>query len=572
MKDWIKPYINLYKGRIILSLFFGILGIGSGAMLLFTSGYLISKSSLRPENIMIVYVPIVAVRAFSIGRAVFLYLEKLVSHDLVLRVLANMRKRLYHILEPQALFLRSKYQTGDLLGVLSDDIEHLQDLYIRTVLPGALGVFVYGIIVFVFSWFDIVFGLMMIFMLGILVFLVPMISFHRMKKHHATMKQQRSTLYQYLTDAIFGLTDWQASGRSEEFLSMYDQKDAEMVSTKRKEQQWHYIRDAFIQLVIGLVIIATIIWAGAQANMDTFVPTIIASFTLMMFSITEALMPLSDSLELVPSYTESLQRIKQVEDSDFVTGDENTQELDWIEGENADLEIKDLHYHYPNSPDVLKGIHLNIPTGSKVALLGRSGAGKSTLLKLIAGVLEPSSGSIIIDGKEMQSSYLSQAVSVLNQKPHLFSTTLANNIRIGRPKASHGEILQAADQAQLSSLISSLPDGMDTPMLEMGHRFSGGERQRVAFARVLLQNAPIIIVDEATIGLDPRNEFDLLETMLDATKGKTVIWITHHLAGVEAMDQIVFLEDGQISMQGSHEELMKTEEHYRKLFAMDQGS
>src|SRR5690625_4541150 len=114
MKDWIQPYIKSNKGRIILSLFFGLLGIGSGAMLLFTSGYLISKSSLRPENIMIVYVPIVAVRAFSIGRAVFLYLEKLVSHDLVLRVLAKMRAKLYHILEPQALFLRSRYQTGDL--------------------------------------------------------------------------------------------------------------------------------------------------------------------------------------------------------------------------------------------------------------------------------------------------------------------------------------------------------------------------------------------------------------------------------------------------------------------------
>jgi len=571
MKDWIQPYIKSNKGRIILSLFFGLLGIGSGAMLLFTSGYLISKSSLRPENIMIVYVPIVAVRAFSIGRAVFLYLEKLVSHDLVLRVLAKMRAKLYHILEPQALFLRSRYQTGDLLGVLSDDIEHLQDLYIRTVLPGFLGVLVYGIIIFVFGWFDLTFALMMAFMLGILVFLVPMISFHKMKKHHATIKQQRSTLYQHLTDAIFGLTDWQASGRSEEFLKTYNDHDQEMLRTKRNEQQWHYFRDALIQLIIGIVIIATIIWAGAQANMETFAPTIIAAFTLMMFSITEALMPMSDSVELIPSYTEAIQRIEQVEKNNSVSKHDK-QTSDSFSGISSDLNIKNLSYRYPNSnEDVIKDLNLKIPTGTKVAVLGRSGAGKSTLLKLIAGALDPSSGSITIGGQAVQGSYLAKAVAVLNQKPHLFSTTLANNIRIGKPDASHEEVLQAADRAQLSSLIASLPEGIDTPMLEMGHRFSGGERQRVAFARVLLQDTPIIIVDEATIGLDPRNEFELLQTMLEATEGKTVIWITHHLAGVEEMDEVIFLEDGKISMQGSHEELLQTEEHYRRLYAMDQG-
>src|SRR5690625_185143 len=177
MKEWLHPYLKLYKGKIALSLFFGILGVGSGAMLLFMSGYLISKSALRPENIMIVYVPIVAVRAFSIGRAVFLYVEKLASHDLVLRILAKMRVKLYKIVEPQALFLRSRYQTGDLLGVLSDDIEHLQDLYLRSIIPAVLGLTIYTIMIAVFGIFDITFSIMMALMLGVIVFLVPFISF-----------------------------------------------------------------------------------------------------------------------------------------------------------------------------------------------------------------------------------------------------------------------------------------------------------------------------------------------------------------------------------------------------------
>src|SRR5690625_6167462 len=145
MREWVLPYLKQYKSRMSLSLVLGILGIGSGAMLLFVSGYLISKSSLRPENIMVVYVPVVAVRAFSIGQAVFLYAEKLVSHDLVLRTLENMRRKLYQIVEPQALFLRSRYQTGDLLGVLSDDIEHLQDLYLRSIIPAVMCLTIYTI-------------------------------------------------------------------------------------------------------------------------------------------------------------------------------------------------------------------------------------------------------------------------------------------------------------------------------------------------------------------------------------------------------------------------------------------
>src|SRR5690625_7819471 len=145
--DWISTYIKQFKGKMSLTVLFGFLGIASGAMLLFISGYLISKSALRPENIMIIYVPIVSVRAFSIGQAVFPYLERLFSHNIVLTILAKYRRRLYDLLEPQALFLQSRYQTGDLLSVLSDDIERLQDFYIRTLFPSLMGIFIYTIFI-----------------------------------------------------------------------------------------------------------------------------------------------------------------------------------------------------------------------------------------------------------------------------------------------------------------------------------------------------------------------------------------------------------------------------------------
>lgn len=570
MKEWITPYLNQFKGRILLSVLLGIIGVGSGAMLLFVSGYLISKSALQPVNIMVVYVPIVAVRAFSIGQAVFVYLEKLVSHDLVLRILEKMRTKLYHIVEPQALFLRSRYQTGDLLGVLSDDIEHLQDFYIRTIFPSLLGLVVYTILVIVVGSFNWTFAIIMALMLGVIVFLVPLISLFIAKRHHTSLKRNRNKLYQLLTDAIFGLTDWQASGRTEEFLTETASQDSKIIETEQKIQRWHYIRDAIVQLFIGLTVIAMLIWASLESGQGNISPTVIAAFTLMIFSITDALAPLSDAVEHVPSYVDSIHRIKRIEETDLPLN--YSEDVDWIDSEEATLNIKHLSYNYPNhSKLVLNDLSLHVPSGKKIAILGRSGTGKSTLLKLLAGGLTPIAGDITINGKEMHSGLLSKAVSVLNQKPHLFSTSIENNIRIGRPDATDEEVRQAADQAQLGSLIDSLPEGIHTQMQEMGNRFSGGEKQRIAFARVLLQNAPIILVDEATIGLDPKTEHALIKTMLSATKGKTVIWVTHHLAGVEEMDEVIFLDNGRITMQGNHIDLLYGNEHYQKLYEMDQA-
>ena len=234
MSSWIKTYIQQNKGRMTVTIFLGLLGVSSGAMLLFISGYLISKSALRPENVMAVYVPIVATRAFSIGQAVFHYLERLVGHDVVLRILEKMRTKLYRIVEPQALFFRSRFQTGDMLGVLSEDIEHLQNLYLRTIFPSILALVVYSIFVVVIGAFDVVFALIAACMLAIIVFLLPFVSLLLMKQHHVTLKQGRSRLYQQLTDAVFGLSDWQASGRKDEFIDKYVEQNAQLLKTEKE--------------------------------------------------------------------------------------------------------------------------------------------------------------------------------------------------------------------------------------------------------------------------------------------------------------------------------------------------
>ncbi|WP_144561276.1 thiol reductant ABC exporter subunit CydC [Bacillus mycoides] len=573
MNNWIGPYIKQNKGRMTLTLILGLLGISSGAMLLFISGYLISKSSLQPENIMAVYVPIVATRAFSIGQAVFHYVERLVGHDVVLRILEKMRTKLYRIVEPQALFLRSRFQTGDVLGVLSEDIEHLQNLYLRTIFPSILALAVYSIFVVILGAFDWMFALIAGSMLAVIVFLLPFVSLFMMKQQHVRLKQGRNRLYQQLTDAVFGLSDWQASGRTTEFVKEYTEQNVQLVKIEKKMKRWHHIRDGIIHLIVGIVVISMIIWTGNQAGSGQIAPTVIAAFILMTLSITNALIPVSDAIDRIPSYVESAHRLHNVESAIVAEERRETceEEIGFVPM-NVEIELNNVSYHYPESNElVLKDISLHIKAGKKIAILGRSGTGKSTLLKLLTGALSPINGQVLLNGKLAHMNLLSKYISVLNQKPHLFDTTIGNNVRIGRPEASDQDIWKALEQAQIASHIQSLPNGLQTKMHEMGKRFSGGERQRVAFARTLMQEAPIIVLDEPTIGLDPKTEVALLETMFAATKDKTVIWVTHHLMGIEHADEIIFLDGGQIVMQGSHKQLLMSNEKYRKLYEMDIG-
>lgn len=568
MHEWVFPYVKQNKGRVLLTVFVGLLGITSAAMLLFISGYLISKSALRPENIMIIYVPIVSVRAFSIGQAVFPYLERLFSHNIVLTILAKYRRRLYDILEPQALFLQSRYQTGDLLSVLSDDIERLQDFYIRTLFPSLIGLVVYTVFIIVIGSFNLLFMLLIGTMLGIIVFLMPLLSYYMMRKRHQTMKEAKGKLYRRITDAMFGQLDWLVSGRTDEIVTEVAKTNEQYIQVERNINQWHHIRDAFLRLVSSLVIIAIMIWASLQVGQDAFSPTVIAAFVLMTFSIVDALLPMSDAVEEVPIYQDALKRMNELQ---------NAEQPEQLDGsihalEHPQIDVKNVSYRYAEGqPKIINQLSLTIQPGEKIAILGKSGAGKSTLLKLLAGVILPDKGDIVIADQTMHKSYLAKAVSVLNQKPHLFHTTIANNVRIGRQSATDEEVVAALEKAQMMELINKLPDGIHTQMEEMGKRFSGGERQRIAFARILLQDTPILLMDEPTTGLDAHTERDLIETILQAASHKTIIWVTHRLAGARLMDDIIFLRDGKINFRGSHEKLYKMNDYYRTLYEMDRG-
>lgn len=567
MDSWILSYIKQFKGRMSLSVLFGFLGVASGAMLLFVSGYLISKSSLRPENVMVVYVPIVSVRAFSIGQAVFPYLDKIVGHDVVLRILAEYRKRLYDNLEGDALAIQSKYQTGDLFHVLSEDIERLQDFYLKTLFPSVIGIVIYTIIIIVVGMFDVFFMLFLIALLGIIVFLIPYISYVKMKQKYTEQKEKRTTFYRHMTDAMFGQLDWLVSGRWKELEKNFLQEHHHLQATEKQIDRWHHIRDASGRFIGGVVIVVMMVWANKMVGEEALTPTLIAAFVLMTFSIIDALLPLSEAVEEVPMYVDTVNRIESFMQKNET---ETANKID-VNIMRPTIHLQDIAFRYEATSDkVMDGLNMTIAPGEKIALLGKSGAGKSTVLKLLAGLVEPNEGKVLLNDTPMDKGYLANAVAVLNQKPHLFHTSIANNIRIGRQDATEEEIIAVLEKVQLMDMIAKLPDGIHTNVDELGQRFSGGERQRIAFARVLIQETPIILLDEPTTGLDPKTERDLLKTFVEAAEEQTLILVTHHLIGAQWMNHIVFLEDGNIKMEGSHEQLLQTNNYYRTLYAMDE--
>ncbi|WP_155215923.1 thiol reductant ABC exporter subunit CydC [Terrilactibacillus tamarindi] len=570
MKEWFVDYIRRYWRRFIVILIVSLLAVLCGAALMYTSGYLISKAALRPENVLMIYVPIVAVRTFGIGRAVIQYIARLISHDATLRILSEMRIQLYKRLEPRALLIRSKVRTGNILGLLSDDIEHLQDVYLRTIFPSIVALSVYFIVIFSIGWFSLSFALIMAIYLFVLIILFPIISLWMTKKKSQKINRQRNHLYQNLTDAVLGVTDMMISGRSHEFIHQHEKEENEITKVTSTLHSMSRLREFMSQGIIGLIVVSMIVWSSGMVNTHQIPGTLIAAFVLVVFTLSEIFIPVSESIEKISQYQTSLKRL--VETSHFET-EESKNELDHIMNpDKVTIRLDHVYFRYDNESEwTIHDLNLSIKQGEKIALIGRSGAGKSSLIKLIYGALKPEKGLLTLNGIPAThfGEKMSDFVSVLNQTPYLFDTTIRNNIRLGDQLASEDEIKRAAKRAKLDEYIDSLPLGYQSVVDEMGENFSGGQRQRLALARVLLQNTSIVLMDEPTVGLDPSTEKDLLDTMFEAMKGKTLIWVTHHLVGADKMDKVIFIEDGKIEMQGHHRELMSKNERYRRLYQLD---
>lgn len=599
---WVRPFFARYKKPLAAAIALSILAYAFAAGLMFTSGYLISGSATLPASVLMMHLALIAVRVFGLGKPALQYLERLTSHDWILRVTSSLRLRLYQSLEGQVGLGRAARRTGDVLGLLSEDLFHLQNMYLRCMLPTVAAWLLWLIATIALGAFSLPVALGMFVLLGIQTVLLPLIAVLTGGVRRMRMKAMKNEMYAELTDNVLGVADWVFSGRSDEYLARHLASHNRLRELQRRESRAAHWRDMAGQVLFGLIAAMLLLWAGLQFGGEAAVDVssaanYIAAFVLCFFPLIEAFAPVPAAALDAVSHADSIGRLNELPDPVGNWGDVGSSSSGkpgkGAKGEGKDesadapqndellrapktfgVRLENVAFAYPGADrPVLNGLDLEIPQGQRIAVLGRSGAGKSTLAGLIRGDLVPQEGRVTIGGVDasMLGDAMPRYIGIIQQNTYLFNDTLLANLRVGNPNATEEDAWRVLDQVGLRQMVERLPQGLATMVDEAGKRFSGGERHRIALARVLLQDAPIVILDEPTVGLDPITEHALLNTLFEALAGRTIIMVTHHLRGVSAADRVVFVEDGRIAIDGSPAQLAQENERYRTLLAFDSG-
>lgn len=561
--DWITPFLRKYRFGMVLAVVLGTITMLCAGLLMFSAGYVISKSATKPENILIIYVPVLMVRVFGISRPVVRYIERLTSHNWILRITSNLRRKLYLRLEKSAIGLSERYKLGELLGLLNEDIANIQDLFLRTLFPlmivGSLSV----ALILSSGVFSLALALTVAFFLGLMVIVLPYVSLKVSAKYDRDLKNYRNQLFSDLTDDVLGLQDWVLSGRKEDFL--LDYQSSEKATRRIQEKLLSYVRkrNLVLQLIFALLIVYLIVWSGTSLRTGD-APNYIAAVSLAAFPLFDAFAPLSDAVVETQRYGDSVQRLNDLPD---VKEDVRQERI-----LDTNLQISNLSFSF-GKKKIFEDLNLHIKKGEHVAILGRSGVGKSTLAGLIRGDLIAQKGRLDLSGVEpAYANNVEEKIGVINQSPYIFNASIRSNLSLARLDASDEEIWKALELVGLKKMVASLPEQLDELVDEAGQRFSGGERQRLALARILLSDVDMVILDEPTVSLDPITENQLLRLFFERLKDKTIIFITHHLLGVQHMDRVIFLENGKIKLDDQPKHLLQNDEDFRKLYQMDLGT
>ena len=530
-----------YKARIALSVLLGALTIGSGVALLATSAYLISAAALQP-SIAELSVAIVGVRAFGLSRGILRYLERLASHDVTFRILANLRVWFYTALEPLVPARLQQRGSGELLTHIIGDVQALQDFYVRALNPLLVALVAgAGVLVF-FAAFSWQLALAMFFFLLLYGLALPWLVHALAKPYAAPLAETRVQLQNLLVEGIQGMADLVAYGRTTAWQAAVHGQGARLAAIQRKAAGIAGLRAGLGEL-LAFGAMWTILWLAIPLAATGQIDTVyLAALALASVAGFELVQPLPQASQVFAESLAAAQRLFAIVDVEPQIAD-RPPARGTLPGTappipQAALSVRDLCFRYEaHEPWVLDKLSFDLPPGGKLALNGRSGAGKTTLANLLLRFWDFQEGEILLNGRPLQNYHpdtVRACFGMVDQQPYLFNATIYDNLRIARPQATRAEIETAARQAQLAPFIATLPNGYDTQVGSLGASLSGGERQRVAIARALLRRAPILLLDEPTAHLDPPTARAVMDTILALVEdGRSLLLITHDQGAVQ---------------------------------------
>ncbi|CAK7287235.1 thiol reductant ABC exporter subunit CydD [Streptomyces misionensis] len=555
-----------WRGRLGLAWLLGGLALGSAVGLMATSGWLISRASQQPP-VLYLMVAVTATRAFGIGRAVFRYAERLVSHDAVLRMLADTRVAVYRRLERLAPAGLKSARRGDLLTRLVADVDALQDYWLRWLLPASVALLVSTATVGFTAWLLPEAGAALAAGLLAAGVGVPLVTATAARRTERRLAPARGELATRVTDLLTGTAELTVAGALPDRTGAARSADGTLTRIASRAAAVTALGDGLTALISGLTVTATALVGVQAVAAGRLGGVALAVVVLTPTAAFEAVLGLPLAVRYRQRVRRSAERVHEVLDTPEPVHEPERPRQAPVSP--FPVVLKGLTArHEDRRGEALAGLDLTLAAGRRIAVVGASGSGKTTLAQVLLRFLDPLSGTYTlagVDARELAGDDVRRLVGLCAQDAHLFDSSVRENLLLARKDAGEGELRGALARARLLDWVDGLPDGLDTLVGEHGARLSGGQRQRLALARALLADFPVLVLDEPAEHLDLPTADALTADLLAATEGRTTLLITHRLAGLDEVDEVIVLDAGRVVQRGTYAELAAVDGPLREM-------
>lgn len=560
----IRPHLGLMSLAVISEILRQVSGIGVAVL-----GAALFARAVAGTAIEELYPYAAAMIILGLARGTFGYLGPYLSHVAAFRILVDLRDEFFWAIEPLAPAKLARRRTGDLVSTAVSDIELLELFFAHTAGPAVVAFIVPIIALTALATINLLLAEALLIFL-ILLILMPRLAFWLGTTLGERLRGQQALLNSQVLDTIQGMKEILSFGYSRQRLEELSENSATLLALQARQARNIGLQSAAKISIVSAGILAVLLCASILVRQNSlapgFLPITMILASSVFLSIT-SVVEISKQLSLTRAAARRLFLL--LDEQPAVRDESGLDPAVPIESIEPSISLQDVSFRYaPDEPLILSSISLEIPAGSTVALVGTSGAGKSTVINLMLRFWDPEAGRILLGGSDLRRypmMQLRRLFSVVSQDVFLFSDSIRENIRLGRPEASDAEVEEVASRARIHDFITTLPQGYDTLVGERGVRLSGGERQRIAIARALLKGAPILVLDEATSSLDAENERAIKEALMERREGRTTIMIAHRLSTVVDADWIFVINGGRVVEQGRHEDLIARKGRYARL-------